>query len=155
MGENMKEFFLENEEFTKKLASEISSKLFPGAIVCLNGDLGAGKTTMTKSIAHTLGILEDITSPTFTIVNEYTEGDLVLYHFDVYRIGSSEEMYDIGFEEYIDSEGICIIEWSNIIEDILPEERLELLITYENDGRMAKLTPYGERYEKIVEEVEM
>lgn len=110
---------------------------------------------MTKSIAHTLGILEDITSPTFTIVNEYTEGDLALYHFDVYRIGSSEEMYDIGFEEYIDSEGICIIEWSNIIEDILPEERLELLITYENDGRMAKLTPYGERYEKIVEEVEM
>lgn len=151
----MKEFFLENEEFTKKLGQKIGSSLFPGAVVCLNGDLGAGKTTMTKSIAQMLGIEEDITSPTFTIVNEYTDGNIPLYHFDVYRIGSSEEMYEIGFEEYIDSKGICIIEWSNIIEDILPKDRLELLITYENEGRMARLTPYGDIYEKIVEEVEI
>ncbi|MEG0249655.1 MAG: tRNA (adenosine(37)-N6)-threonylcarbamoyltransferase complex ATPase subunit type 1 TsaE [Peptostreptococcus sp.] len=151
----MKEFFLENEEFTKKLGQKIGSSLFPGAVVCLNGDLGAGKTTMTKSIAQMLGIEEDITSPTFTIVNEYMDGNIPLYHFDVYRIGSSEEMYEIGFEEYIDSKGICIIEWSNIIEDILPKDRLELLITYENEGRMARLTPYGDIYEKIVEEVEI
>lgn len=151
----MKEFFLENEELTKKLGRQIGSSLFPGAVICLNGDLGAGKTTMTKSIAQMLGIEEDITSPTFTIVNEYTDGKIPLYHFDVYRIGSSEEMYDIGFEEYIDSMGICIIEWSNIIEDILPKERLELFISYEKEGRLARVTPYGDRYKKVVEEVEI
>ena len=149
----MKEIFLANEKFTEEIGYKLGEKLFPGAVICLNGDLGAGKTTMTKSIAKAMGIDEDITSPTFNIVNEYTEGNLVLYHFDVYRIGCSEEMYDIGFEEYINSEGVCIIEWSNIIEDILPEERLEILLTYEGEGRKIALKPMGEKYEKIVEEV--
>lgn len=149
----MKEIFLENEKFTEKIGREIGKRMFPGAVLCLNGDLGAGKTTMTKSIAKAMGIEEDITSPTFNIVNEYTEGNLNLYHFDVYRIGCSEEMYDIGFEEYIDSEGVCIIEWSNLIEDILPEERLEILLTYEGEGRKISLCPMGVRYEKLVEEV--
>ena len=149
----MKEIFLANEKFTEEIGHKIGENLFPGAVICLNGDLGAGKTTMTKSIAKAMGIEEDITSPTFNIVNEYTEGNLALYHFDVYRIGCSEEMYDIGFEEYINSEGVCIIEWSNIIEDILPEERLEILLTYEGEGRKIALKPMGEKYEKIVEEV--
>ena len=110
----MKSIYLENEKATSSLGEKIGNILFPGAILCLNGDLGAGKTALTKSIALGLGIREDITSPTFTIVNEYEDGRLKLNHFDVYRIGSSDEMYDIGFEEYIASEGVCIIEWSQI-----------------------------------------
>lgn len=121
--------------------------------MCLNGDLGAGKTALTKSIALGLDIKDDITSPTFTIVNEYEEGRLKLNHFDVYRIGSSDEMYDIGFEEYIGSEGVCIIEWSQIIEDVLPDERLDINIKYEDEGRRLEFIPRGQAYERLVEEV--
>lgn len=149
----MKEFFLENEKFTEEIGQKLGKRLFPGAIICLNGDLGAGKTTMTKSIAKAIGIEEGITSPTFNIVNEYTDGNLLLYHFDVYRIASSEEMYEIGFEEYINSEGVCIIEWSNLIEDVLPEERLEVLLVYEGNGRKIIFNPIGDKYKNIVEEV--
>lgn len=149
----MKKIFLKDEELTFELGRQIGENLFPGAIICLNGDLGAGKTTMTKSIAKALEIEDYITSPTFNIVNEYKDGKLDLYHFDVYRIGSSEEMYDIGFDEYLDAEGVCIIEWSNIIEDILPEERLEILLTYELEGRTAQLIPYGEKYRELIEGV--
>lgn len=149
----MKEFFLENEKFTEEIGQKLGKRLFPGAIICLNGDLGAGKTTMTKSIAKAIGIEEGIISPTFNIVNEYTDGNLLLYHFDVYRIASSEEMYEIGFEEYINSEGVCIIEWSNLIEDVLPEERLEVLLVYEGNGRKIIFNPIGDKYKNIVEEV--
>lgn len=151
----MRKIFLKNEEYTKKIGKSLGELLFEGAIVCLNGDLGAGKTTVTKSIAKALGINEDITSPTFTIVNEYNEGNILLYHFDVYRIGSSEEMYDIGFDEYIDSNGICVIEWSDIIKDILPKERLEIFLSYEDEGRNIEFIPYGKKYQKIVEAVSL
>ncbi|MBC2575111.1 tRNA (adenosine(37)-N6)-threonylcarbamoyltransferase complex ATPase subunit type 1 TsaE [Peptostreptococcus canis] len=151
----MRKIFLKNEEYTKKIGKSLGELLFEGAIVCLNGDLGAGKTTVTKSIAKALGINEDITSPTFTIVNEYNEGNIPLYHFDVYRIGSSEEMYDIGFDEYIDSNGICVIEWSDIIKDILPKERLEIFLSYEDEGRNIEFIPYGKKYQKIVEAVSL
>ena len=106
----MKSIYLENEKATSSLGKKIGEVLFPGAILCLNGDLGAGKTALTKSIALGLDIKDDITSPTFTIVNEYDEGRLKLNHFDVYRIGSSDEMYDIGFEEYLFSGDWCFIE---------------------------------------------
>lgn len=149
----MKSIYLENEKATSSLGEKIGKFLFPGAILCLNGDLGAGKTALTKSIALGLGIREDITSPTFTIVNEYEDGRLKLNHFDVYRIGSSDEMYDIGFEEYIASEGVCIIEWSQIIEDILPSERLDIEIKYEDVGRCLEFIPRGQAYESLVEEV--
>ena len=149
----MKSIYLENEKATSSLGEKIGKFLFPGAILCLNGDLGAGKTALTKSIALGLGIREDITSPTFTIVNEYEEGRLKLNHFDVYRIGSSDEMYDIGFEEYIASEGVCIIEWSQIIEDILPDERLYINIKYEDEGRRLEVSPRGQAYKSLVEEV--
>lgn len=149
----MKKIFLENEESTKKIGEIIGEKLFNGAILCLNGDLGAGKTTLTKSIAKALKIDEDITSPTFTIVNEYTEGSIPLYHFDVYRIGEADEMYDIGFDEYINSDGICIIEWSSIIRDILPKERLEINLNYSGMGREMEIISYGDKYKKIVEEM--
>lgn len=149
----MKSIYLENEKATSSLGEKIGKFLFPGAILCLNGDLGAGKTALTKSIALGLGIREDITSPTFTIVNEYEDGRLKLNHFDVYRIGSSDEMYDIGFEEYIASEGVCIIEWSQIIEDILPDERLDINIKYEDEGRRLEFSSRGQAYKSLVEEV--
>ena len=117
----MVKIYLENEEKTREIGSKLGELLTPKSVICLIGDLGAGKTTMTQSLARALGVDDYITSPTFTIVNEY-EGKMPLYHFDVYRIGSSEEMYDIGFDEYIDGEGVCIIEWANLIEDILPDE---------------------------------
>lgn len=151
----MKNIFLKNEEFTYKIGQKIGEKLFAGAVLCLNGDLGAGKTTLTKSIAKSIGIEDDITSPTFTIVNEYTDGNFPLYHFDVYRIGDSEEMYDIGFDEYINSDGVCIIEWSTLIDDILPNERLELNLTYCNQGRNIELIPHGNIYKKMVEELNL
>ena len=117
--------YLENESKTRELGYKLGKLLKPGSVICLVGDLGAGKTTMTQSLAQALEVDDYITSPTFTIVNEY-EGKIPLYHFDVYRIGSSEEMYDIGYDEYINGEGVCIIEWANLIEDILPDEYLHI-----------------------------
>ena len=117
----IKNIYLNNDQETREIGFKLGKLLKPGSIVCLIGDLGAGKTTMTQSLAEALEVDDYITSPTFTIVNEY-EGKMPLYHFDVYRIGCSEEMYDIGFDEYINGEGVCIIEWANIIEDILPDD---------------------------------
>lgn len=102
---------------------------------------------MTQSLAKALEVDDYITSPTFTIVNEY-EGKMPLYHFDVYRIGSSDEMYDIGYEEYINGEGVCIIEWANLIEDILPDEYLHIELKYKDMSREMILNPVGEKYEK-------
>lgn len=149
----MKSIYLENENATSILGQKLGKALFKGAILCLNGDLGAGKTALTKSLALGLNIKDDITSPTFTIVNEYEDGRLKLNHFDVYRIGSSDEMYDIGFEEYLNSDGVCIIEWSNIIEDILPSERLDINISYQDMGRNIEFIPRGQAYKSLVEEV--
>ena len=113
----MVKIYLDGEEQTKEIGYKLGKLLTPGSVICLIGDLGAGKTTMTQSLARAIGVDDYITSPTFTILNEY-EGNMPLYHFDVYRIGSSEEMYDIGYDEYINSDGVCIIEWANLIEDI-------------------------------------
>ena len=107
---------------------------------------------MTQSLAKAIEVDDYITSPTFTIVNEY-EGKMPLYHFDVYRICSSDEMYDIGYEEYINGEGVCIIEWANLIEDILPDEYLHIELKYKDMSREMILNPVGEKYEKIVEEL--
>ncbi|MGL5714104.1 MAG: tRNA (adenosine(37)-N6)-threonylcarbamoyltransferase complex ATPase subunit type 1 TsaE [Paraclostridium sp.] len=148
----MIKIYLENEEKTREIGSRLGQLLTPKSVICLIGDLGAGKTTMTQSLAKSLGVDDYITSPTFTIVNEY-EGRIHLYHFDVYRIGSSEEMYDIGFDEYIDGDGVCIIEWANLIEDILPEEYLYIEMNYKETGREMILTPKGEKYEEIVKEL--
>lgn len=148
----MVKIYLENEEKTREIGSKLGELLTPKSVICLIGDLGAGKTTMTQSLARALGVDDYITSPTFTIVNEY-EGKMPLYHFDVYRIGSSEEMYDIGFDEYIDGEGVCIIEWANLIEDILPDEYLYIEMNYKETGREMILTPKGDKYEEIVKEL--
>jgi tRNA threonylcarbamoyladenosine biosynthesis protein TsaE len=144
--------YLNGENETKEIGYKLGKMLDRGSVVCLVGDLGAGKTTMTQSLAKALEVDDYITSPTFTIVNEY-EGKIPMYHFDVYRIGSSDEMYDIGYDEYINGEGVCIIEWSNLIEDILPDEYLKIELKYKDMGREMTLIPKGEKYEKIVEEL--
>lgn len=150
--EYMVKIHLENEDKTKEIGYKLGKLLNENSIICLIGDLGAGKTTLTQSIAKSLEIDDYITSPTFTIVNEY-EGRHKLYHFDVYRIGSSDEMYDIGYEEYINSNGVCIIEWANLIEDILPNEYLYIELKYKENSREIMLNPKGEKYEKMVEEL--
>ena len=121
------------EEDTFNIGQDIASRIKPGDIVCLDGDLGVGKTVFTKGFAIGLGIEECITSPTFTIVQEYHEGRVPLYHFDVYRISDSEEMYEIGFEEYINGDGVCLIEWATMIEDILPSDLIKITIQKDLD----------------------
>lgn len=111
-------------EMTKALALEISKLLTPGDVLCLSGDLGAGKTTFTKFLVSALGVDQiHVTSPSYTIVNEY-HGKFKVNHFDVYRLFSIEELYEIGFEEYIYSEDISIIEWANKVEEILPKDSI-------------------------------
>lgn len=137
--------FEETVEFGNKLGAVLSS----GDIICLTGDLGTGKTALTNGIAKALGIDSYITSPTFTIVNEY-EGRLPLYHFDVYRISDPDEMFDIGFEEYINGEGITIIEWGEQIDEILPKEiiRIDIKKNLEKgfDVRDISIEFNGEKY---------
>lgn len=121
-------------EDTIGIAAEIANAFTGGEFVAMYGDLGAGKTAFVQGIAKALGITNHVTSPTFTIVNEY-EGKLPLYHFDVYRISDSDEMYEIGYEEYVDSNGVCIIEWAELIEDLFPQEYIKITILKdENKG---------------------
>jgi len=114
---------IENEEMMKRFGLKLGEILKASDVVCLTGDLGAGKTTLTKSIALGLGIDEYVTSPSYTIVNEY-EGRIPLYHFDVYRINDVEEMYELGYEEYFFGSGVCVIEWAGMVEDLLPENHM-------------------------------
>ena len=119
-----------SEEETIELAQNIESEKFPNMVICLYGDLGSGKTKFTEGILTYFNLQDEISSPTFTIVNEYTSSDINIYHFDVYRLSSSDEFYAIGGEEYF-SKGICIIEWGEIIEDTLPEKYIK--ITFDKD----------------------
>lgn len=121
---------IKNELDTRKFGTELAKKLKPGDVIALIGDLGTGKTTLTKSIAEGLGITEMITSPTFTIVQEYSSGRLPLYHFDVYRISDPEEMYELGYEEYFFGQGVCVVEWADQIEELIPEGSIVIRIEY-------------------------
>lgn len=115
-------------EETFELGKKIGEAAKPGQVYTLNGDLGVGKTVFTQGVAAGLGITEPVSSPTFTIVQVYEEGRLPFYHFDVYRIGDIEEMEEIGYDDYFFGEGICLIEWAELIRDILPEKRIEITI---------------------------
>lgn len=125
------ESFTPEDTFTigKKLAETVR----PGEIYTLNGELGVGKTVFTKGLAAGLGIKEPVTSPTFTILQEYESGRLPLYHFDVYRIGDPEEMDEIGYEDYFYGRGICLIEWAELIEELIPEEAFAVYIEKDLD----------------------
>lgn len=140
-----------SERETIELAQNFESEKFPNMIICLDGELGSGKTVFTKGIANALGIKESITSPTFTIIKEY-DGELPLYHMDVYRLDGNTDGY--GIEEYFTKGGVVVIEWSDTIKDILPKEYLHIKfkVTDENK-RILVLTPYGQQYEELCEAV--
>lgn len=134
------EYIVTTVDETYKIGESIGSLVNSGDIICLIGDLGTGKTHLTKGIAKGLNIKDNITSPTFTIVNEYT-GRLKLYHFDVYRVNDPDEIAAIGFDEYIFSDGVSIIEWANYIEELIPPNKLTITIE--------KLPKLGDNYRKI------
>lgn len=139
MRETIYETF--SPEETQELGQRIGSAAMPGDIYTLVGDLGVGKTVFTQGIAKGLEITEPICSPTFTIVQVYEEGRMPFYHFDVYRIGDIEEMEEIGYEDYFYGKGLCMIEWANLIEELLPKKRCEIEIE--------KNTEKGFDYRKI------
>ncbi len=137
---------------TLRLAENIESEKFSNMVICLDGELGSGKTVFVKGFANALGIEETITSPTFNIIKEYSQGELPLYHMDVYRLDSND--LSIDFEEYFNKGGVTIIEWSEIIKDFLPEERLDIKFKMINENtRVLILQPHGEKYEAVVEAV--
>ena len=115
-------------EETYELGRKIGLQARPGQVYTLTGDLGVGKTVFTQGVAAGLGITEPVSSPTFTIVQVYEEGRLPFYHFDVYRIGDIEEMEEIGYDDYFFGKGICLIEWAELIEEILPDDRISITI---------------------------
>ena len=115
-------------EETYELGRKIGQQAKAGEVYTLVGDLGVGKTVLTQGVAAGLGIVEPICSPTFTIIQIYEEGRLAFYHFDVYRIGDAEEMEEVGYEDYFYGEGVCLIEWANLIEEILPENCRKIVI---------------------------
>ena len=121
---------IRNEEETRRFGISLANQLMPGDIVCLEGDLGTGKTALTKAIAEGLGVAETISSPTFNIVKEYHSGRLPLYHFDVYRLGSPEELFEIGAQEYFSGSGVCVIEWADLIASEIPEGSRWIHISY-------------------------
>ena len=134
-------------EDTLTLAENVESEKFSGMVICLNGDLGSGKTVFVKGFAASLGIVDNITSPTFTIVKEYMSGEMPLYHMDVYRILDNE---DFGVEDYFNKDVICMIEWAELIEDRLPEERLDINFKIiDENTRVLVFIPHGERYEEL------
>ena len=138
--------YSENE--TIEIAQNIESEKFPNMVICLDGDLGSGKTVFTKGFAHALGIEENITSPTFNIIKEYTTGELPLYHMDVYRLDGNVD--GVGIEEYFTKGGVVIIEWADTIADILPKERLDIKFkVIDENSRVLKFIPHGQVYEEI------
>lgn len=137
---------------TRALAENIESEKFPGMVICLNGELGSGKTLFVKGFAQSLGITETITSPTFTLIKEYNSGEMPLYHMDVYRIEESDGT--IGFADYFNSDAVSIIEWADMISDELPNERLDIdFKVIDENTRVLVLKPYGDKYEDLVNSV--
>lgn len=142
MSKKEKTVVLKNEGDTLNLAKELASSVEPGSIIALIGNLGVGKTTFSKYFAREIGIGETVQSPTFTVVREYRNAELPLYHFDVYRVNDEDELFEMGFFEYIDKQdGVCLIEWADLIMDMLPKETLIVKMDYGNSE--------GERIVKI------
>lgn len=141
-----------SEKETIEIAQNLESEKFPNMVICLEGDLGSGKTVFTKGFAQALGIEETVTSPTFNIIKEYPNGELPLYHMDVYRLDGKID--DLGIEDYYTRGGVTIIEWSDMIKDYLPEERLDIKFkVIDEDTRALTFIPHGRIYEDICEAV--
>lgn len=151
----MKEFYCANSKETEKLGRAIGQLVGDGDVICLNGDLGAGKTLLSKGISMAQGVPEaDITSPTFAIMNIYRGTKNEVRHFDLYRLNRPEELEDIGFDEYVGGAGITLIEWADLFMSALPNEFLRINITIEHEGRKIALEPHGKHYEVLCEKVE-
>lgn len=143
-----------SEEDTIELAQNIESEKFPNMVICLEGDLGTGKTVFTKGFAKAMEIDEDVTSPTFNIIKEYTSGEMPLYHMDVYRLDG--KMTGIDIEEYYTKKGVTIIEWADMIPNLLPEKRLDIKfksLSEDENKRVITLIPHGKKYEELCEAV--
>ncbi len=136
---------------TVNFSKHLATLLQPGDVITLEGDLGAGKTAFTKGLALGLGIQRNVNSPTFTIIKEY-QGTMPLYHMDVYRLEDSDE--DLGFDEYFEGDGVTVVEWAHLIEEKLPEERLNIFIYHQGeDTRKFVFKPIGKRYEDLCKEI--
>ena len=141
-----------SDEETMQIAQNMESEKFPGMVICLNGELGSGKTMFVKGFATGLGIQENITSPTFNIIKEYLDGEAPLYHMDVYRLEGDKE--SVGIADYFNKDGVVIIEWADMISDILPDERLDIEFTVVDENtRKLKFIPHGKVYEDLCDSV--
>lgn len=141
-----------SENETIQIAQNLESEKFENMIICLDGDLGSGKTIFAKGFAQALGIEENITSPTFNIIKEYYNGEMPLFHMDVYRLDGN--VNGIGIEDYFNKNGIVIIEWADTIKNILPSERLDIKIKVTGeDSRLLLFKPYGRKYEELCDAV--
>ena len=148
------EIKLADSAATEKLGQKLGSLAQNGDVFCFTGDLGAGKTLMSRGIAVALGVDEsEVNSPTFAIMNIYQGRDLEVRHFDLYRLNRPEELEDIGFGEYAGGDGVTLIEWAELFPDALPEEYLQITLLIDGAGRRAVLTPRGARYEKLLKEL--
>ena len=136
----VKEYISNGEAETEELGSRLAAKLTPGTVIAYTGDLGAGKTAFTRGLARGLGVKERVTSPTFTIVNEYEGGRLPLFHFDMYRLGSSDELFDIGWEDYLARGGVCAVEWSENVDDALEDEPIRIDIRRGDNDDQRRIT---------------
>lgn len=149
------EIYLQDSVATEELGRVLGRHAADGDVFCLTGDLGAGKTLLSRGVAEALGVAsEDVTSPTFAIMNVYQGSKLEVRHFDLYRLNRAEELEDIGFAEYAGGDGVTLIEWAELFSDELPEEYLQITLLLDGEGRKAVLEPKGERYERLLEEVE-
>lgn len=145
-------YISKNINDTLTIAENIESEKFENMVICLDGELGCGKTVFVKGFAASLGIEDNITSPTFNIIKEYYNGEMPLFHMDVYRLDEMDE--DIGIRDYFTKNGVTIIEWSEMIKDILPEERLEITFKIVDENtRILTFNPIGKKYEDICENV--
>ena len=145
-------FTSKSEDDTLRIAENIESEKWPNMVICLNGELGCGKTIFTKGFANAMGIGETITSPTFNLIKEYPDGELPLYHMDVYRLQKNDE--SVGFSDYFKKDGVTIIEWADVIQDILPKDRLDIYFkVIDENTRVLVFKPYGQEYEDLCQSV--
>lgn len=154
MDDNILTFISSSEDETYSLGESIGELVEAGQIILLSGDLGAGKTVLAQGICAGLGVLEDVTSPTFNIINEY-EGDFIVYHMDLYRLEKDEELYDLAIEEYLESDGVVIIEWPDLAYDLLPPDFIYIKINrISEEEREISIEGEGERSLTLLERLE-
>lgn len=138
-----KEYLSNSEQETETLGARLGRRVAPGTVIAYTGDLGAGKTAFTRGLARGLGVTDRVTSPTFTIVNEYEGGRLPLFHFDMYRLGSSDELYDIGWEDYLARNGVCAVEWSENVDDALEADAIRVDLRRGDDAGQRRITVWN------------